>query len=168
MLRFPYFRFCYVLVTTYPALQPGRLLFWSNIITYISVMIAVNKSERKTLLEWHSCKSSHHIIPLPWFSPSLYPPPNRGEKKHILYLLLNCLTSSMAGTKSRRETCILKRSFAQSSFIMYIYANDILDYSRKSPSLLLLLPFGQSFRPAICTESGSRQRPWLVFFTKTI
>lgn len=46
---------------------------------------------------------------------------------------------------------------------MYIYANGLLNYSRKSQSLLLLLPFGQSCL-AICMESGSRQVPdWFLY-----
>lgn len=159
MLRFPQFRFRDLEIPCFgnhiSSLTSWQITFFlSNIIMCIFVMIAVKKSERKPYL----CDIHVNHPTTSYLYYGLPLPPNRGGK-HILYLLLNCLTSSMAGTKSRRETCILKRSFAQSSFIMYIYANDILDYSRKSPSLLLLLPFGQSLRPAICTESGSRQSP---------
>lgn len=156
MLRFPYFRFCYVLVTTYPALHPGRLLFWSNIIMCIFVMIAVNKSERKPSLS--DIHVNHPTTSYLYYGFSLLFPSLQTGGKHILYLFLNCLTSSMAGTKSRRETCILKRSFAQSSFIMYIYANDILDYSRslhRSSSYCPLV----SLSARLYAQSGSRQSP---------
>lgn len=101
------------------------------------------------------------------FPTPLLPPPKKGEKKtYSILLLLNYMTSSRPGTKSRGETCILKRSFAQNSFIMHIYANDILDYSRKSQSLLLLLPFGQSFCLAICMESGQWAKSLIGFTQK--
>lgn len=101
------------------------------------------------------------------FPAPLPPPPKRRRKKkkktHSILLLLNYMTSSRPGTKSRGNMHI-EHELSTKLFIMYIYANDILDYSRKSQSLLLLLPFGQSICLAICTESGSGQSPWLVLY----
>lgn len=69
--------------------------------------------------------------------------PSKKNKSHSTFFLLNCMTSSIQVTKRGKKTCILKRRIAQSSFIMYIYANSTLVYSRKSLSLLLSLPPGQ-------------------------
>lgn len=104
----------------------------------------------------------HYSFTLVFPSPLL--PLQTGEKTYSILLLLNCMTSSMPGTKSRGETCILKRSFAQSSFIMYIYANHTLDYSRKVSVAPPLAALWSVFLPAICTLTGSSQSPWLVFF----
>lgn len=103
---------------------------------------------KKTLPEWHPTKTFHYIIlqnPPRWFYLHLseYISPPKKNKSHSTFFLLNCMTSSIQVTKRGKKTCILKRRIAQSSFIMYIYANSTLVYSRKSLSLLLSLPPGQ-------------------------
>lgn len=123
---------------------------------------------KKTLPEWHPRKTFHYIIlqnPPRWFYLHLsehIPPPKKKKKSHSTFFLLNCMTSSIQVTKRGKKTCILKRRIAQSSFIMYIYANSTLVYSRKSLSLLLSLPPGQCFNPAVCMKSGGRQGWWIM------
>lgn len=95
---------------------------------------------------------------------SEYTPKKKKNKSYATFSLLNCMTSSMRVTKrGKKKHAYWRGAFAQSSFIMYIYANGTLVYSRKSLSLLLSLPFGQCFQPAVCMMSNGRRGSWLVF-----
>lgn len=79
------------------------------------------------------------------------------KKNHIPHSSLLIAWPLVCGVQKKGgKACILKRSLAQSSFIMYIYANDTFDYSRKSLSLLLSLPSGQRFHPAVWMDEWQR------------
>lgn len=97
------------------------------------------------------------------FPAPLLLPSKKEKKKHSIVLLLNYMTSSRPGTK-RREKHAYWRGALHKAPLLCIFMQMTLDYSRKSQSLLLLLPFGQSFCLAMCTESGSGQSPWLVLY----
>lgn len=169
MLRVPYFILFYVLGTPFPVFHPGTLVFWANIMTWISVMIAVNKSKRKPHVS--DIHSNHRTTLHCHFGfPSPLLPLQTGEKTYSILMLLNCMTSSMPGTKSRGGNMHIEEELC-AKFFYYVYLCKwhirlFKKSLRCSSSCCPLVRLSA----AICTQSGSSQSPWLVFFfiTKTI
>lgn len=151
-----------------PCLRPITATNKSNYSKTADLVLSLLK--KKSLPEWRPRK----IIPLHYTSkthPADFPLSSlsilqkKKKKNHLLHSLfliawpLAC--ELLKGEKKKHA--YWRGAFAQSSFIMYIYANGTLVYSRKSLSLLLSLPFGQCFQPAVCMMSNGRRGSWLVF-----
>lgn len=126
-------------------------------------MIAVNKSKRKPHVS--DIHSNHRTTLHCHFGfPSPLLPLQTGEKTYSILMLLNCMTSSMPGTKSRGGNMHIEEELC-AKFFYYVYLCKwhirlFKKSLRCSSSCCPLVRLSA----AICTQSGSSQSPWLVFF----
>lgn len=105
---------------------------------------------------------SYFFSPLLWL---YYIPKNVYHTQYSSFLIAWPLPCKLQ--KKEGKNCTLKRSLTQSSFIMYIYANDTFVYSRKR----LSLPPWSVFQP--CGMHGERRqtgfvsRDWFLYESYT-